>query len=38
MSYTRIATIRVITIGFRITFDKFMYTDNGVIRSVYSFN
>lgn len=38
MSYTRIATIRIITIGFRITFDKFMYIDNGVIRTVYSFN
>ena len=38
MSYTRIATIRVITIGFRITFDKFMYIDNGVITSVHSFN
>ena len=38
MSYTRIATIRIITIGFRITFGKFMYIDNGVISSVYSFN
>ena len=38
MSYTRIATMYVITIGFRITFGKFMYIDNGVIRSVYSFN
>lgn len=38
MSYTRIATIRIITIGFRITFDKFMYVDNGVIRTGYSFN
>ena len=38
MSYTRIATIRIITISFRITFDKFMYIDNGVIRTVYSFN
>ena len=38
MSYTRTATIRIITIGFRITFDKFMYVDNGVITSVYSFN
>lgn len=38
MSYTRIATIHVITIGFRITFDRFMYIDNGVIGSVYSFN
>ena len=38
MSYTRIATIHVITIGLRINFGKFMYIDNGVIRSVYSFN
>ena len=38
MSYTTIETMYVITLGFRITFDKFMYIDNGVIRSVYSFN
>ena len=38
MSYTTIGTIYVISLGFRITFDKFMYIDNGVIRTVYSFN
>ena len=38
MSYTTIETMYVITIGFIITFGKFMYIDNGVIGSVYSFN
>ena len=38
MSYTTIDTVYIITIGLKITFGKFMYIDNGVIRSVYSFN
>ena len=38
MPYTTIDTVYIITLGFRITCDKFMYIDNGVISSVYSFN
>ena len=38
MPYTTINTLYIFTIGTRITFGKFMYIDNGVISSVYSFN
>ena len=38
MSYTTIDTVYIITLGLKITFGKFMYIDNGVIRSVYSYN
>lgn len=38
MPYTTIDTVYIITLGLKITFGKFMYIDNGVITSVYSFN
>ena len=38
MPYTTIDTLYIFTLGTRITFGKFMYIDNGVISSVYSFN
>ena len=38
MPYTTIDTLYTFTLGTRITFNKFMYIDNGVISGVYSFN